>query len=163
MHAPSTAAGQTSTAPATRAAALAGPRGRRRAPVLGPVSGDPDPGGAAGTAPRPGGGAGPAGGSETGADEGAWANTGANTGSDRAAAGFAAGADQSGDVVRWAAFCCVLVPVVLLVYGSSLGGATGTALGLASVTAACRALLRRSERGMRSEGGRGRRRGPEGP
>ncbi|MGW2299753.1 hypothetical protein [Streptomyces sp. NPDC001809] len=159
MHAPSTAAGQTSTAPATRAAALAGPRGRRRAPVLGPVSGDPDPGGAAGTAPRPGGGAGPAAGAETGAYEG----TGANTGSDRAAAGVAAGADQSNDVVRWAAFCCVLVPVVLLVYGSSLGGATGTALGLASVTAACRALLRRSERGMRSEGGRGRRRGPEGP
>ncbi|MFC9791703.1 hypothetical protein ACFVJI_03550 [Streptomyces sp. NPDC127584] len=136
MHAPSTAAGQTSTAPATRAAALAGPRGRRRAPVLGPVAGDPDPGGAAEVA------------------AGAEVVAGAEV---------AAGADQCGDVVRWAAFCCVLVPVVLLVYGSSLGGATGTALGLASVTAACRALLRRSERGMRSEGGRGRRRGPEGP
>ncbi|MEU3839014.1 hypothetical protein AB0E88_03100 [Streptomyces sp. NPDC028635] len=54
--------------------------------------------------------------------------------------------DTSTDVVRWAAFSCVLVPVVLLWYGTSLGGATGTALGLAAVTAACRLLLRRSER-----------------
>ncbi|WP_234104444.1 hypothetical protein, partial [Streptomyces venezuelae] len=67
-------------------------------------------------------------------------------------------ADQAGDVVRWAAFCCVLVPVVLVVYGASLGGAAGTALGLVSVTAACRVLLRRSERGLRGEGVRGRRR-----
>ncbi|MGW2819496.1 hypothetical protein ACWC24_00595 [Streptomyces sp. NPDC001443] len=55
--------------------------------------------------------------------------------------------DTATDVVRWAAFSCVLVPVVLLWYGSSLAGATGTALGLAAVTAACRTLLRRSERG----------------
>ncbi|WP_328871592.1 hypothetical protein OHT76_16510 [Streptomyces sp. NBC_00287] len=55
--------------------------------------------------------------------------------------------DSTTDVVRWAAFCCVLVPVVLLWYGTSLAGATGTALGLAAVTAACRVLLRRSERG----------------
>ncbi|MFF9811997.1 hypothetical protein [Streptomyces sp. NPDC014006] len=54
--------------------------------------------------------------------------------------------DTSTDVVRWAAFSCVLVPVVLLWYGTSLGGATGTALGLAAVTAVCRLLLRRSER-----------------
>ncbi|WP_308404062.1 hypothetical protein [Streptomyces sp. SKN60] len=54
-------------------------------------------------------------------------------------------------MVRWAVFCCVLVPVVLLVYGTSLGGAAGTALGLAAVTAACRVLLRRSERGLRTE------------
>ncbi|POX56104.1 hypothetical protein C3489_06635 [Streptomyces sp. Ru71] len=54
--------------------------------------------------------------------------------------------DTSTDVVRWAAFSCVLVPVVLLWYGASLGGATGTALGLAAVTAVCRLLLRRSER-----------------
>ncbi|MEW2245822.1 hypothetical protein ACFW6K_00865 [Streptomyces sp. NPDC058733] len=54
--------------------------------------------------------------------------------------------DSVTDVVRWAAFSCVLVPVVLLWYGTSLGGATGTALGLAAVTAVCRALLRRSER-----------------
>ncbi|MEV6328408.1 hypothetical protein [Streptomyces sp. NPDC051909] len=61
------------------------------------------------------------------------------------------GPDAGGDVVRWAVFCCVLVPVVLLVYGTSLGGAAGTALGLAAVTAACRVLLRRSERGLRAE------------
>ncbi|WP_435880440.1 hypothetical protein [Streptomyces zaomyceticus] len=66
--------------------------------------------------------------------------------------------EQAGDVVRWAAFCCVLVPVVLVAYGTSLGGAAGTALGLISVTAACRVLLRRSERGLRGEVARGRRR-----
>jgi hypothetical protein len=55
--------------------------------------------------------------------------------------------DTAGDVIRWAAFSCVLVPVVLLWYGSSLAGATGTALGLTAVTAVCRVLLRRSERG----------------
>ncbi|MPY36892.1 hypothetical protein FNH09_38450 [Streptomyces adustus] len=55
--------------------------------------------------------------------------------------------DTATDVVRWAAFSCVLVLVVLLWYGSSPAGAAGTALGLAAVTAACRALLRRSERG----------------
>ncbi|MEU7116423.1 hypothetical protein [Streptomyces sp. NPDC046182] len=60
-------------------------------------------------------------------------------------------ADPAGDVVRWAVFCCVLVPVVLVVYGTSLGGAAGTALGLAAVTAVCRVLLRRSERGLRAE------------
>ncbi|NGO46820.1 hypothetical protein [Streptomyces ureilyticus] len=54
--------------------------------------------------------------------------------------------DSVSDVVRWAAFSCVLVPVVLVGYGTSLAGAAGTALGLAAVTAACRALLRRSER-----------------
>ncbi|MFD4321818.1 hypothetical protein [Streptomyces sp. NPDC058548] len=80
-----------------------------------------------------------------------------------AADGGGAAADQAGDVVRWAVFCCVLVPVVLLVYGSSLGGAAGTALGLVSVTAACRVLLRRSERGMRNEGVRDRRRGQGAP
>ncbi|WP_017237152.1 hypothetical protein [Streptomyces sp. SS] len=62
------------------------------------------------------------------------------------------------DVVRWAVFCCALVPVVLVVCGTSLGGAAGTAFGLVSVTAACRVLLRRSERGLRSEGVRGGRR-----
>ncbi|MGW3460335.1 hypothetical protein ACWDE9_12345 [Streptomyces olivaceoviridis] len=54
--------------------------------------------------------------------------------------------DSASDVIRWAVFSCVLVPVVLLWYGTSLAGATGTALGLAAVTAACRVLLRRSER-----------------
>ncbi|MFD9000503.1 hypothetical protein ACFV0T_05875 [Streptomyces sp. NPDC059582] len=64
--------------------------------------------------------------------------------------------DTVTDVVRWAAFSCVLVPVVLLWFGSSLAGATGTALGLAAVTSACRVLLRRSERGaarLRAEEG----------
>ncbi|MER5937909.1 MULTISPECIES: hypothetical protein [unclassified Streptomyces] len=55
--------------------------------------------------------------------------------------------DSVTDVVRWAAFSCVLVPVVLLWYGTSLAGAAGTALGLAAVTAVCRLLLRQSERG----------------
>lgn len=65
--------------------------------------------------------------------------------------GRAHGPDAASDVVRWAVFCCVLVPVVLVVYGTSLGGAAGTALGLAAVTAACRVLLRRSENGLRAE------------
>ncbi|MET8075738.1 hypothetical protein [Streptomyces sp. NPDC005303] len=55
--------------------------------------------------------------------------------------------DSTTHVVRWAAFSCVLVPVVLVWYGTSLAGATGTALGLAAVTAVCRILLRQSERG----------------
>ena len=57
------------------------------------------------------------------------------------------GQDSATAVVRWAAFSCVLVPVVLLWYGSSPAGAAGTALGLAAVTAVCRILLRQSERG----------------
>ncbi|MEU5164284.1 hypothetical protein AB0G74_32350 [Streptomyces sp. NPDC020875] len=40
----------------------------------------------------------------------------------------------------------MLVPVVLVGYGASVGGAAAAALGLAAVTAACRVLLRRSER-----------------
>ncbi|MFF3244961.1 hypothetical protein ACFYWY_14800 [Streptomyces sp. NPDC002870] len=55
--------------------------------------------------------------------------------------------DSASDVVRWAAFSCVVVPVVLVVYGTSVGGAAAAALGLAAVTAACRVLLRKSERG----------------
>lgn len=58
--------------------------------------------------------------------------------------------DTVSDVVRWAAFSCVLVPVILLWYGSSLAGAAGTALGLAAVTGACLLLLRQSERGPHS-------------
>ncbi|MER5430703.1 hypothetical protein [Streptomyces sp. NPDC002588] len=57
------------------------------------------------------------------------------------------GDERSTDLIRWAAFSCALVPVVLLWHGSSLAGATGTALGLGAVTAVCRLLLRRSERG----------------
>nr|WP_236240901.1 hypothetical protein [Streptomyces sp. CC228A] len=61
--------------------------------------------------------------------------------------GAGAPQDAVGEVVRWAAFSCALVPAVLLVYGTSFGGAASTALGLAAVTAACRMLLRRAERG----------------
>ncbi|MGW2559035.1 hypothetical protein ACWCXB_07250 [Streptomyces sp. NPDC001514] len=60
--------------------------------------------------------------------------------------GAAARADSAGDVVRWGAFSCLLVPVVLVAYGTSVGGAAAVALGLAAVTAVCRVLLRRSER-----------------
>ncbi|MER7343911.1 hypothetical protein ABT390_00720 [Streptomyces aurantiacus] len=75
----------------------------------------------------------------------------------------AAPQDSASDVVRWAAFSCVLVPVVLVGYGTSLAGAGGTALGLAAVTGVCRVLLQQSERGaararaQRGTGGRGRR------
>lgn len=55
-------------------------------------------------------------------------------------------ADSANAVVRWAAFSCVLVPVVLVVYGTSAGGAAGAALCLVTVTGICRLLLRRSER-----------------
>ncbi|MEV6394868.1 hypothetical protein AB0M39_08835 [Streptomyces sp. NPDC051907] len=54
--------------------------------------------------------------------------------------------ESASEVVRWAAFSCLLVPVVLVVYGASVGGAAAAALGLAAVTAACRVLLRQSER-----------------
>ncbi|AKN69613.1 hypothetical protein QR97_06995 [Streptomyces sp. PBH53] len=65
-------------------------------------------------------------------------------------------ADTVSDVIGWAAFSCVLVPVVLVWFGTSLAGATGTALGLAAVTAVCRVLLRRSERcALRCETQRG--------
>ncbi|KAB1986724.1 hypothetical protein F8144_20550 [Streptomyces triticiradicis] len=52
-----------------------------------------------------------------------------------------------GDVARWAAFGCVLVPAVLLWCGGSLADAARTALGLAAATGTCVVLLRRSERG----------------
>ncbi|MFD3697099.1 hypothetical protein ACFWUZ_13245 [Streptomyces sp. NPDC058646] len=58
--------------------------------------------------------------------------------------------DPAGDVVRWAAFSCLLVPVVLVVYGTSFGGAAVATLGLFAVTAACRILLRHSERTERA-------------
>ncbi|WP_254642487.1 hypothetical protein, partial [Streptomyces sp. BV333] len=48
---------------------------------------------------------------------------------------------------RWAAFGCVLAPVVLVVYGASAGGVTWVAPVLAAVTGICRLLLRRAERG----------------
>ncbi|MBQ0829129.1 hypothetical protein J5Y05_21925 [Streptomyces sp. RG38] len=55
---------------------------------------------------------------------------------------------------RWAAFCGVLAPVALLWCGTSLAGATGTALGLAAMTGACRLLLRRAERHAARPAGR---------
>ncbi|MFJ3171294.1 hypothetical protein ACIPJK_10990 [Streptomyces roseus] len=58
--------------------------------------------------------------------------------------------DPAGDVVRWAAFSCLLVPVVLVVYGTSFGGAAVATLGLVAVTAACRAMLRYSEKAQRA-------------
>ncbi|MFJ3585218.1 hypothetical protein ACIPPS_23730 [Streptomyces sp. NPDC090127] len=80
------------------------------------------------------------------------AGGGAGAASGAGSAGAAdSAAESAGDVVRWAAFCCVLVPVVLVAYGTSLGGAVGTALGLAAVTAVCRVLLRRAEHGLRAE------------
>ncbi|WP_349372165.1 hypothetical protein [Streptomyces sp. G-G2] len=58
--------------------------------------------------------------------------------------------DPAGDVVRWAAFSCLLVPVVLVVYGTSFDGAAVATLGLVTVTAACRAMLRQSEKTQRA-------------
>ncbi|GAA1289833.1 hypothetical protein [Streptomyces javensis] len=54
--------------------------------------------------------------------------------------------DAVSEVIRWAAFSCAVVPVVLLMCGSPFGAALGAAAGLAAVTAASRALLRHSER-----------------
>ncbi|WP_405617704.1 hypothetical protein OG292_27140 [Streptomyces sp. NBC_01511] len=59
-------------------------------------------------------------------------------------------AESASDVVRWAAFSCVLVPVALVVFGTSVGGAAVSALGLVAVTAVCRLLLRRSEQAART-------------
>ncbi|WP_433547590.1 hypothetical protein ACQPZG_22825 [Streptomyces sp. CA-294286] len=56
------------------------------------------------------------------------------------------GSGSAGDVVRWAAFSCLLVPGVLIGYGGSPGSAAVAAAGLAAVTVVCRLLLRRSER-----------------
>ncbi|MET9481970.1 hypothetical protein [Streptomyces sp. NPDC006638] len=55
-------------------------------------------------------------------------------------------ADPADELLRWAVFSCLPVPVVLSVYGTSLGGTVAAAFGLAAVTAVCRLLLRRSER-----------------
>ncbi|MFC9395128.1 hypothetical protein ACFTWS_18480 [Streptomyces sp. NPDC057027] len=130
MPAPSTTAGQTSATSPDPSAVPGAPRGRRRAP-------GPSAAAEPGTDPR--------------------TETRTETVVD-IAVGTGGGAEQTGDVVRWAVFCCALVPVVLVLYGTSLGGAAGTALGLVAVTAACRLLLRRSERGLRTETARPRRR-----
>ncbi|MET7935029.1 hypothetical protein [Streptomyces sp. NPDC005322] len=54
--------------------------------------------------------------------------------------------DAVNEVIRWAAFGCAVVPVVLLMCGLPLSGAVGAAAGLAAVTAASHTLLRHSER-----------------
>ncbi|NBM18271.1 hypothetical protein GUY61_22230 [Streptomyces sp. GC420] len=56
--------------------------------------------------------------------------------------------------MRWAAFGCALVPVVLVGRGVPLAGAAATALGLGAVTAAARALLRQSGRTAAGRPGR---------
>ncbi|MFJ9433486.1 hypothetical protein ACIRQY_28060 [Streptomyces sp. NPDC101490] len=158
MTAPSTATGQTPAAPAPL---LAAPRRRRRTPAPPPAR-EPGPGAGPDTRPGPGTpGDGPDAGTGPGAgtDPGAGAGPGPGAGAGPGPGAGAGPADQAGDVVRWAVFCCALVPVVLLVYGSSLAGAAGTACGLVSVTTACRLLLRRAERGLRGEGAHGSRRG----
>ncbi|MGW2208185.1 hypothetical protein [Streptomyces sp. NPDC001781] len=63
----------------------------------------------------------------------------------------APGPDTAGEVIGWAVFACLLVPVVLLWCGTAPVTAVGAGLGLAGVTLACRTLLRRSVR----EAGRG--------
>ncbi|MEE4490239.1 hypothetical protein [Streptomyces sp. BE230] len=60
-------------------------------------------------------------------------------------------AQPATDVVRWAAFGCLLVPVVLLAQGDSAGGAATVAFGLTAITVTCRALLRRSARAAARE------------
>lgn len=54
--------------------------------------------------------------------------------------------EAAGEVIRWGAFSCALVPVVLLACGSPFEAAAGSALGLAAVTAVCWTVLRRYER-----------------
>ncbi|MCB5167867.1 hypothetical protein LG634_23920 [Streptomyces bambusae] len=44
----------------------------------------------------------------------------------------------------------MLVPVVLVVYGTSFGGAAVATLGLVAVTTACRIMLRHAEKTERS-------------
>ncbi|MER7764494.1 hypothetical protein [Streptomyces sp. NPDC097619] len=58
--------------------------------------------------------------------------------------------ESADDVVRWAAFSCLLVPVVLVVYGTSYGGAAVATLGLVVVTAVCRVMLRHAEKNERA-------------
>ncbi len=64
----------------------------------------------------------------------------------RVGGGVGGGVGGADEVVRWAAFGCVLVPVALLACGSPLGGAIAATGGLALVTAVCHVLLRHCER-----------------
>lgn len=52
-----------------------------------------------------------------------------------------AGTDAARDVVLWGAFCCALVPLVLLACGSSLAVAAVAAASLTVLTAVCWGLL----------------------
>ncbi|MGW1891566.1 hypothetical protein ACWCP6_15105 [Streptomyces sp. NPDC002004] len=52
------------------------------------------------------------------------------------------------EVVRWGAFGCAVVPVILICSGASAAGVIGVTLGLAAATAVCRVLLRESERAL---------------
>ncbi|RNL71223.1 hypothetical protein EBF04_09505 [Streptomyces sp. I6] len=66
--------------------------------------------------------------------------------------------DAAAEMVRWATFGCAVVPAVLVAYGTSTGGAIVVAAGLAAVTGACSALMRRCERAFpRPSGPHGRR------
>ncbi|MFE7135231.1 hypothetical protein ACFVIM_30675 [Streptomyces sp. NPDC057638] len=65
----------------------------------------------------------------------------------RGSPGRAATPDPVGEVIRWASFGCLLVPVALVLSGTPVVAAVSAALGLAAVTAVCRLLLRRAERG----------------
>ncbi|GFH33969.1 hypothetical protein SCWH03_01740 [Streptomyces pacificus] len=68
--------------------------------------------------------------------------------------------DAAAEMVRWATFCCAVVPAVLVAYGASVGGAIAAAAGLAAVTGACNELMRRSAPAPpRPAGPRGRRGG----
>lgn len=56
------------------------------------------------------------------------------------------GPDTAREVIGWAVFACLLVPVVLLWCGTAPVAAVGAGLGLAGVTLTCRTLLHRSLR-----------------
>ncbi|MEU4109831.1 hypothetical protein ACGFYT_10085 [Streptomyces sp. NPDC048208] len=58
----------------------------------------------------------------------------------------APGSDTAREVIRWAALCCVLVPVILLWRGTAPTLAVGAGVGLGAVTGACRLLFHRSLR-----------------
>ncbi|MGK5501223.1 hypothetical protein, partial [Streptomyces sp. URMC 125] len=55
-------------------------------------------------------------------------------------------AGRAGELARWAAFGCLLVPLALFSCGSSPARALGAGAGAALVTAVCRVLLRHCER-----------------
>ncbi|MET8897856.1 hypothetical protein [Streptomyces albogriseolus] len=58
----------------------------------------------------------------------------------------APGRPPEDDLLRWAAFACLLAPAALLWRGAPFLTAAGVACGLTAVTAASRLLIRRSRR-----------------